>query len=315
MLVAMRSITEPVRRLNAATKRVAQGDFEVEVPEVARDELGQLTHNFNRMTRQLKQMETLRSDFISSISHEFKTPLASIQGFARLLQNRNLPPERMEEYTRVILEETTRLTTLSSNILRLNALENQSIPHKSTEFSLDEQIRRCVLVLASAWEPRQIEFDMNLEPVQYFGDQDLLQQVWHNLIGNAIKFSYQGGKIALGLTRKRSGIFFTCQDWGAGIAPEDAQRVFEKFYQADRSRAREGNGLGLSIVQRILSLCGGSINFESQPGKGSTFTVQLPHPQREASGTPPKRTGRGEEKPTVEEKRRNGDNEKGETAP
>ena len=223
-------------------------------------------------------METLRSDFISSISHEFKTPLASIQGFARLLQRKDLPPERVEEYTQVILEETTRLTTLSSNILRLNALENQSIPHKATEFSLDEQIRRSVLLLVSQWEPKEIEFDMELEPLSYYGDQELLQQVWMNLVGNAIKFSHKGGHIGLTLKRERQGVSFVCRDEGVGISPADQKRVFEKFYQADRSRAKEGNGLGLAIVQRILNLCGGSISFESQLGKGSAFTVKLPWP-------------------------------------
>ncbi len=295
MLIAVRTITEPVRRLNAATKRVAQGDFDVKIPEAARDELGQLTRNFNRMTRQLKQMETLRSDFISSISHEFKTPLASIQGFARLLQNKNLPVERVQEYTQVILEETTRLTTLSSNILRLNALENQTIPHKATEFSLDEQIRRSVLLLVSQWEPKEIEFDMDLDPLRYYGDQDLLQQVWMNLVGNAIKFSHQGGRIYLALKRERQGVSFTCRDEGVGISPADQKRIFEKFYQADRSRAKEGNGLGLAIVQRILKLCGGSVSFESELGQGTTFTVKLPgplqKPQEKGEKTSPKRHG------------------------
>ncbi len=313
MLIAVRTITEPVRRLNAATKRVAQGDFEVKIPEAARDELGQLTRNFNRMTRQLKQMETLRSDFISSISHEFKTPLASIQGFARLLQRKDLPPERVEEYTQVILEETTRLTTLSSNILRLNALENQSIPHKATEFSLDEQIRRSVLLLVSQWEPKEIEFDMELEALSYYGDQELLQQVWMNLVGNAIKFSHTGGHIGLTLKRERQGVSFVCRDEGVGISPADQKRVFEKFYQADRSRAKEGNGLGLAIVQRILNLCGGSISFESQLGKGTAFTVKLPGPLQKpqekaekAEKAPAKRHGSQQEKPQEAKREKKG---------
>lgn len=280
LLPAIQTITEPVRRLNAATKRVAQGDFDVTISEATRDELGQLTRNFNRMTHQLRQMETMRSDFVSSISHEFKTPLASIQGFARLLQKKNLPQQQVEEYTQVILEESTRLTNLSSNILRLNALENQSIPHKPSEFSLDEQIRRSVLMLASQWEPKEIEFDLDLDEMDYYGDQDLLQQVWMNLVGNAVKFSEKGGDIHLTLKEEAAGVLFTCRDEGMGIEPEAQQRIFEKFYQADRSRAREGNGLGLAIVQRILTLCGGSIDFTSEPGKGTTFRVMLPAPER-----------------------------------
>jgi len=280
LLPAIQSITEPVRRLNIATKKVAQGDFDVKIPEATRDELGQLTRNFNRMTHQLRQMETMRSDFVSSISHEFKTPLASIQGFARLLQKKNLPQEQIDEYTQVILEETTRLTNLSSNILRLNALENQSIPHKPSEFSMDEQVRRSVLVLAAQWEPKEIEFDLDLDRVDYYGDQDLLQQVWINLIGNAVKFSEKGGIIHLSLKQETEDVFFVCQDEGSGIAPEAQQRIFEKFYQADRSRAREGNGLGLAIVQRILTLCGGSISFDSELGKGTTFRVKLPQQER-----------------------------------
>ena len=185
----------------------------------------------------------------------------------------------MEEYTQVILEETTRLTNLSSNILRLNALENQSIPHKPTEFSLDEQIRRSILVMAAQWEPKQIEFDLELDEVNYYGDQELLQQVWMNLIGNAVKFSDKGGAIHLSLQEKEEGILFVCRDEGPGIDLEAQQRIFEKFYQADRSRAREGNGLGLAIVQRILTLCGGSIDFDSVPGEGAAFRVRLPHPE------------------------------------
>lgn len=276
MLIAVRTITDPVRRLNAATKRVAQGDFDVVLPEQTLDEIGQLTRNFNLMTRQLKQMETLRSDFISSISHEFKTPLASIQGFAKLLQKKDIPPQDADEYTQVIVEETDRLSGLCSNILRLNALENQTLPNKAVEFELDEQIRRCVLLLENQWADKQIEFDLDLAALHYVGDQDLLQQVWLNLIGNAVKFSNPGGKITLKLTQNKKNAVFSCEDQGAGINPEDQQRIFEKFYQADQSRAREGNGLGLAIVAQIVKLSDGKIEFSSEPGHGSIFTVTLP---------------------------------------
>lgn len=276
ILLLVRRIVKPILRLNTATKEVAKGNFDIEISSNSRDEIGQLTHNFNKMTRELKNIEYLRKDFITSVSHEFKTPIASIQGFAKLLQKGNLTDEERQEYTGIIVEETTRLSNLSSNILRLSKLENQEIIERKGFFLLDEQIRKSILVLEHHWSEKEIEFDINLDKVEYLGDEELLQQVWINLLGNAIKFSKKNEMIKVSLRKVGEGVEVKIIDQGIGMTEEIKQRIFEKFYQGDRAHSHEGNGLGLPLVKRIIDLYGGSIGVESQTEKGSTFTVYLP---------------------------------------
>lgn len=268
---------KPILELTSATKEVAKGNFDIQVENKSSDEIGQLTQNFNKMTRELKNIEYLRKDFISSVSHEFKTPIASIQGFAKLLQNDNLTDEEKQEYTSIIVEETTRLSNLSSNILKLSKLENQEILEKKVEFSLDEQIRKSILLLEHQWGKKNIEFDIKLEKIRYLGDEELLQQVWINLLSNAIKFSYENGIINVTLKQTDSDIKVNITDYGIGMGEETRVRIFEKFYQGDKSHSYEGNGLGLPLVKRILDICGGSICMESDLNKGTVFTVSLPN--------------------------------------
>jgi len=273
---ASKFISDPLIRMSNATKEIAKGNFDVIIHHRSKDELGSLAQNFTLMAAELKTMEYLRKDFMSNVSHEFKTPLASIQGFVEMLQNKTLPDEEFDQYTNIIIEETGRLNRLCSNMLKMSRLDNQIIYNKSVSFSLDEQIRKVVLLLEEQWSKKNLDLDISLEPVTYWGDPELLQQLWMNLIENAIKFSDEYGSIKILSNETASEIMVKIEDEGVGIAEENINRIFEKFYQADASHTQMGNGLGLAIAKRIVELCGGTIRCESKLGAGTTFTVALP---------------------------------------
>jgi signal transduction histidine kinase len=276
VIAIAKQVVKPIVELSLATKKVAKGHFNIQLDYNRRDEIGDLAQNFNLMAKELNSMTYLRRDFISSVSHEFKTPLASISGFAKLLHKDNLSSEERKEYTAIIIEETTRLSNLSSNILRLSKLENQVIMEQKVKFSLDEQIRKCIVLLESQWNKKDIFLNIDLERVYFIGDEELMQQVWINLLDNAIKFSLPYGAISIILYQTPHCITVRISDNGIGMDAETQKRLFEKFYQGDRSHASSGNGLGLSLVERILQLCKGSIHVESTPNAGSVFTIELP---------------------------------------
>lgn len=270
-------ISRPVTQLSKAVQKVAQGDFTVRLPVDQPNEIGQLMENFNQMTTELQSIEYLQKDFVSNVSHEFKTPIASIQGFAKLLQTPDLEEDARQEYTSIIVKESNRLSRLCQNLLKLSKLENQLRLDKPASYLLDEQLRQTVLLLQPEWEPKNILWNLDdLPAVTYTGDEALMQQVWINLLGNAIKFSPRGGEITLTLTAG-AALEVAIQDQGPGIPPEIQKRIFDKFYQGDSSHKAEGNGLGLPLCQRIVELSKGSIRVESTPGQGSTFTVTLPY--------------------------------------
>lgn len=273
---AARFISDPLIHMSSATKEIAKGNFDVVIHHKSEDELGTLAQNFTLMAAELKTMEYLRKDFMSNVSHEFKTPLASIQGFVEMLQNKNLSDEEFDQYTNILIEETSRLNHLCSNMLRMSRLDNQVIYNKTVSFALDEQIRKVILLLEEQWSNKKLELDICLEPMTYLGDPELLQQLWMNLIENAIKFSEKYGSIKISSNETSSEIAVKIADEGVGIAEENVDRIFEKFYQADASHAQMGNGLGLAIAKRIVDLCGGTIWCESKLGDGTTFTVTLP---------------------------------------
>jgi len=269
-------LIRPVTQLSQALRQVAKGDFTVRLPVEQEDEMGQLMENFNHMTAELQSIEYLQKDFISNVSHEFKTPIASIQGFATLLQSPDLDETSRREYTDIIAKESRRLSRLSQNLLRLSKLENQHRLDNPAPYALDEQLRQTVLLLQPEWEPKDILWDLDDMPeVTYTGDEALMQQVWINLLGNAIKFSPQGGEISLRLSAG-DDICVTVTDQGPGMTEEVRSRVFDRFYQGDSSHKAEGNGLGLPLCQRIVELSKGAISVESAPGQGSTFRVHLP---------------------------------------
>ena len=272
-----RTMLQPIHDLSMATSEVARGNFSVRVRENGADEYGILQRNFNKMAQELSGIETLRGDFISNVSHEFKTPLASIQGFAKLLQDPLLSPADRAEYTQIIIDETSRLSKLSSNILSLTKLENQTTIGKKKRFRIDEQIRKIILMLEPEWSKKDIDMDIDLEDIIYVGNEDLMGQIWQNIINNAIKFTPQGGVIKVNLFRGGSGIVTKIWDNGPQISADKKDKIFEKFYQGDRSRATEGNGLGLALVKRIVDLADGKISVDNPFEGGVVFTVELPY--------------------------------------
>ncbi len=270
-------ILTPMVKLSEASKEVARGNFGVTVSDPSRLEEVQTTfRNFNAMVRELGSSAALSSDFVANVSHEFKTPLTAIEGYAMLLQDAALPESERGEYLSKILFNTQRLSELMSNILLLSKLENQSLSTTCESVRLDEQIRRCVVTLEPAWSARELHFDVRLDEVSLRGCAELLALVWSNLIGNAVKFSPQGGEIELRLFEQTECVVFSIRDHGCGMTEEARERCFEKFYQGDTSHRAEGNGLGLAMVKRVVELAQGVIEVESAPGKGAAFRVILP---------------------------------------
>ena len=272
-----RRVLTPLVKLSSASKEVARGNFEVTVSDSSKMEEVQSTfRNFNAMVRELKSISTLSSDFIANVSHEFKTPLSVIEGYAMLLQDDRLTAQEREDYLNKILVNTRRLNTLVGNILMLSKMETKPLPEQYTRFRLDEQLRQVVAQLEPQWSAKGISFRVRLDEVELLGWEQVLPYVWSNLISNAIKFSPSGSVIALTLLEQRECAVVTVSDRGCGMEPDVQERIFEKFYQGDTSHKAEGNGLGLPLVRQIVELSQGVVEVESQPGKGSTFRVILP---------------------------------------
>lgn len=271
-----RLIFEPLQNLLSAIREVGRGNFQVRLNSNDNNEIGFLANAFNQMIEQLGELETLRNDFIANVSHEFKTPLAAIQGCAAILQDDNLSPAERRQYSDLIYNSAKRLSVLSSNILELSRLEHGEVEVKKVNFSLDEQLRQALLVLQMDWQQKNIELNLNLDEVHYYGSEELLMQVWLNLLGNAIKFSNEGGNVSVILEKLPDAVAVTVQDEGIGMTPAAQRHIFDKFYQADTAHKTEGNGLGLAMVKRILELLESDIEVESVPGQGAIFTVYLP---------------------------------------
>ena len=232
--------------------------------------------NFNALVREMNRINNVTNDFVSSVSHEFKTPLTAIEGYAMLLQDTGLTQAERDEYLDKILYNTHRLSTLVGNILMLSKLENQSLSDQRSTFRLDEQLRQAVVMLEPQWEEKSLSFRAELDAVSVTACEPLLLQVWTNLIGNAIKFSEPGQELFLRLLDQTECAVVSVMDHGCGMTPEVQARIFEKFYQGDSSRKAMGNGLGLPLVKRIVELSDGVIEVDSAPGQGSTFRVILP---------------------------------------
>lgn len=271
------TVERPVQKIQSALERITQGDFSVELQEDTSGNFGDIMDSINRMTKELSGVETLRTDFIANVSHELKTPLAVIQNYAVLLQTPGLSEAQRLEYASVIRRTSSDLASLITNILKLNRLENQQIYPKKETFNLTEQLCQCLLQYESVWEASQIQIETQMaEDVQFQGDPELLALVWNNLLSNAFKFTPQGGTVSVGLTASAAAVKVTVQDTGIDMTPEIGAHIFEKFYQGDTSHASKGNGLGLSLVKRIIDIVGGEISVTSTPGAGSRFTVTLP---------------------------------------
>lgn len=266
----------PIQDLIHALKQVASGDFRVQLPENRGEEIIQdMNLNFNKMVRELNSIDTLQSDFIQNVSHEFKTPLAAIEGYAALLNESDIPQEQ-REYARRILEGTRQLSSLTGNILKLSKLENQQIISEKKYFLLDEQLRRAILSMEPVWSQKELEMDLDLPETSYYGSEELMLQVWTNLLSNAVKFTPDHGTISVRIRKNADSILVEFQDTGIGMTDDVKSHIFERFYQGDASRSMEGNGLGLALVNKIITLCGGTISVDSNPGRGSRFLVRLP---------------------------------------
>ncbi len=271
-----RSLITPIKNVGPAMEKISNGDYSVRIQtNSVPKEIKEIYSGFNMMAQELESSEILKSDFISTVSHEFKTPISAIEGYSMLLQDGdNLTPDQ-KQYVEKIIYNTKRLSSLTGSILLLSKLENQSIVVNKTEFSLDEQIRKSLLVFENEWEKKDIEFDIELDDATYVGNEALIHHIWDNLISNAIKFSDFGGKITIRLTDLDNFVIFSVKDEGIGVDDYTQKHLFDKFYQADSSHKQEGNGLGLALVKKIVDLERGTISVQNNEDKGCTFTVLL----------------------------------------
>lgn len=268
----------PMMKLGDAMRKVAGGDFTVRLDCTSKiRDVREVYGSFNTMVKELGNTETLQTDFVSNVSHEFKTPINAIDGYASLLQDSQLTDEQKNAYIDKIIFNTRRLSDLVGNILLLSKVNNQTISLKASTFRLDEQVRQSILALESKWEKKEIEFDIDLDEIEYTGYENLLSHVWLNLIDNAVKFSPQNGQIRIRLKQLDGSVTFSIWDNGLPIPEADIGRIFNKFYQGDNSHASEGNGLGLALVRKIVAAAHGTINVTSSEDAGTEFVVALPN--------------------------------------
>lgn len=273
-------VDRPTKRITDAGKKLMNGDFNTRIEPLgnsyAYESFNSIIDCFNKMAEELGSVETLRTDFIANVSHELKTPLAVIQNYGTMLQAPDLPEEKRIEYAKGITDNSRRLASLITNILRLNKLENQQIFPASERFDLSEQLCRAILQFEEIWEQKDISIETDIEDGVFISsDAELLGLVWNNLLSNAFKFTEKGGKVSATLSCDEKSVTVRISDTGCGISKETGKHIFEKFYQGDTSHAVQGNGLGLALVKRVVDIMQGEISVESEIGKGSTFTVKL----------------------------------------
>lgn len=279
VIVVFKHVIGPIRKMSDATKKVAKGDFNVQIEnkKIRKDEIGTLTENFNMMVRELESNEYLSKEFMNNVSHEFKTPIASIQGFANLLKDKDVSEKDKEEYIDIIIEESGRLANLSNNIQQLSKLENKKGLIQKQKVAIDEQIRKCIIILNNKLEEKNIEIGMDEDKDVFLNvNEDMMHQVWINLINNAIKYTDDNGRIDIIIDEFKDRVVVEVKDTGRGIKEENVDKIFEKFYQEDSSHNSEGNGLGLAIVKKIVELHKGTIEVKSKIGEGSSFIVTIP---------------------------------------
>lgn len=270
---------KPVVNLINQMNRLASGDFQARLRFgrllTSHPTFAELTDSFNKMAEELGSTEMLRNDFINNFSHEFKTPIVSIAGFARILKRDNLTPRQRAEYLDIIETESLRLSEMATNVLNLTRIENQSILTNVSHFNLSEQIRACILVLEHKWSPKELSWKLDFGEFEASGNEELLKQTWLNLIDNAIKFSPEGETVEIGISEEPGKVSVTVANVGPEIPEEAREKIFHKFYQADESHSSEGNGVGLAIVKRVVELHRGKVSV-SCGGGITSFKVELP---------------------------------------
>ncbi|MGL5314093.1 MAG: HAMP domain-containing sensor histidine kinase [Peptostreptococcaceae bacterium] len=278
-------LIRPLLEVNSVVKQVAQGDFKVKINRKEMtdpryeyyNEIDELSKNVNKMAAELDSMEYMQKDFMSNVSHEVKTPIAAITGFTEILLEDGISKEERQEYLEVINKESMRISRLCENMLCMSRLDSQVIVTNKETIRLDEQIRKCVILLAEKWSNYDIDFDIELEKIELRSDSDMLHQIWINLIDNAIKYSCENKEISISAKMLNDEtVEVRVKDSGIGIEKQKLEKIFDKFYQCEESHKKSGNGLGLSIVKRIVELLSGIIECESKGGIGTTMIVKLP---------------------------------------
>lgn len=273
-----RILLAPIKKLRYAMGDIANGNFDVQIDKSSWfDEVDDMYHYFNVMVNELKATETIQADFLSNASHEFKTPLSAIEGYATLLGDKNLTQEEKDLYLEKILFNVRRMNLLINNVLLLSKIDSSNILKEATVFYLDEQIRQSILFYEPKWTTKNIYFEIDFEEIKFEGYETLLVHVWNNLISNAIKFSPVGGSITMNLHANEEGVVFEIIDQGPGIDEDKQKYIFNKFYQLDTSHKEEGYGLGLSLVKKIVDLSLGEVKVENFNTGGCKFTVYLPY--------------------------------------
>lgn len=273
------TIDRPTKKILTATEQIAKGDFKVKLNlehEYGKyNEYDLIMENINKMALELQKNEVLKTDFIANVSHEIKTPLAIIQNYATLIQDDSLDAETRKSHAKTLINASKRITDLITNILKLNKLEHQQILDKKEEFNLTEALAETIVQYETLIEKKNIELDCDLDEVKVLSNRSLLELIWNNLISNAVKFTPENGKIKILEKVEDKNVRISVEDTGIGISPEVGERIFEKFYQGDESHSKEGNGLGLALVKKVVDVLGGEIFVQSEVGKGSIFTVLL----------------------------------------
>ena len=276
--IVAKRVLKPISDLSEATKKIAKGDFNVHIEELGMGkEIYEMTKSFNIMAEELKNIETFRSDFIANVSHEFKTPISAIEGYATLLQDKNISDAEKDMYIERIISSSKRLSSLSGNILMISKLENQEILPDKAKYSLDEQMRNVILSLENLWSEKNISLDIDLDNISFYGNKNVVSYIWYNILSNAIKFTPNGGLISIKMYIKDNKIIVEISDNGIGMTEETLKHIFEKFYCEDKSHGGSGNGLGLPLAKRAAELSEGEIYVESEKSVGTKFTVILPN--------------------------------------
>ncbi|WP_439741391.1 sensor histidine kinase [Bacillus pseudomycoides] len=276
--IAARYIVRPIRIFTKATQKIANGEYDIELEEGRKDEIGTLSTSFKKMTKSIKELDQMRQEFVSNVSHEFQSPLSSIQGFSKTLQSEKMTEDERKRYLQIIEGESKRMSSLCKQLLTLASLDKEEKVLQIKEFDVHKQMKDVIFMLEWKWREKDIAVEFDVPNINVRGDENLLHQVWTNIFTNSIKFTDSGGTIGFAVEELETSVVISISDSGIGMEQEEVERIFDRFYKVDTARARnvEGSGLGLSIVQKIVELHHGEISVESIRGEGTTFRIELP---------------------------------------